>query len=159
MGAAIMAVALTYFYLYRKNKTMSTKNRAFEIGAFLFLCAAQALELLPCGAVLIFADGPENKVMKTFSYFSFVPFGYANFWPLITALLTAVALALSAVRLLKKSAAAKTRDAVFIIKALALIFSLLPLMYGGEYMNTVSYAVSGSLIVSGALTAVEKIKE
>ncbi len=46
------------------------------------------LELLPFGAVCIFATSPTERVKETFSYFSLTPFGYANFAPLITATLT-----------------------------------------------------------------------
>ena len=46
------------------------------------------LELLPLGAVCIFATSPTERVKETFSYFSLTPFGYANFAPLITATLT-----------------------------------------------------------------------
>ena len=49
------------------------------------------LELLPFGAVCIFATSPTERVKETFSYFSLTPFGYANFAPLITAILTVVA--------------------------------------------------------------------
>ena len=44
-----------------------------------------ALEILPLGAVCIFAPSPTERVKETFSYFSPIPFGYANFAPLITA--------------------------------------------------------------------------
>ena len=46
------------------------------------------LESLPLGAVCIFATSPTERVKETFSYFSLTPFGYANFAPLITAILT-----------------------------------------------------------------------
>ena len=49
------------------------------------------LELLPLGAVCIFATSPTERVKETFSYYSLTPFGYANFAPLITAILTVVA--------------------------------------------------------------------
>lgn len=34
------------------------------------------LELLPLGAVCIFATSPTERVKETFSYFSLTPFGY-----------------------------------------------------------------------------------
>ena len=37
------------------------------------------LELLPLGAVCIFATSPTERLKETFSYFSLTPFGYANF--------------------------------------------------------------------------------
>ena len=53
------------------------------------------LELLPLGAVCIFATSPTERVKATFSYFSLTPFGYANFAPLITATLTVAIFLLS----------------------------------------------------------------
>lgn len=48
------------------------------------------LEALPWGAVLVFAD-PEGAGWRcTYPYFSLTPFGYANFGPLVTAVLTCV---------------------------------------------------------------------
>lgn len=46
------------------------------------------LELLPFGAVCIFAPSPTERVKETFSYFDLTPFGYANFTPLLTAILS-----------------------------------------------------------------------
>lgn len=50
------------------------------------------LESLPYGAVLIFKDFPDRTIRTTYSYFSPTPWGYANFPPGITALLTCVLL-------------------------------------------------------------------
>ena len=60
-----------------------------------------ALEILPLGAVCIFAPSPTERAKETFSYFSPIPFGYANFAPLITAVLTVVILLLSLISLKK----------------------------------------------------------
>ena len=60
------------------------------------------LELLPFGAVCIFATSPTERVKETFSYFSLTPFGYANFAPLITATLTVAIFLLSLFSLKKK---------------------------------------------------------
>lgn len=48
------------------------------------------LESLPHGAVLVFKDFPDGTIRTTYSYFSPTPWGYANFPPGITALLTCV---------------------------------------------------------------------
>ena len=52
------------------------------------------LELLPYGAVLIFAPSPVDTIKETYSYFSLVPVGYANSAPFVTAILTCILLAL-----------------------------------------------------------------
>ena len=61
------------------------------------------LESLPLGAVCIFATSPTERVKETFSYFSLTPFGYANFAPLITAILTVAIFLLSLFSLKKNS--------------------------------------------------------
>ena len=57
----------------------------------ILLCTL-VLEILPYGAVCSFAN-PEGAPRRvTYSYFSLTPYGYANFAPLITAVLTCVLL-------------------------------------------------------------------
>ena len=60
--------------------------------ALLPVALAIVLEALPWGAVLVFM-GPEGKDWRSVcSYFSLTPFGYANFGPLIAAVLSCVVL-------------------------------------------------------------------
>ena len=56
---------------------------------------AVILELLPFGAVLNFGQPDGEPIRQTYSYFSLTPFGYANFGPLITAVLSCALLVLS----------------------------------------------------------------
>ena len=62
-----------------------------KISLVVFPALTIVLEALPMGAVCTFAISPTERVRETFSYFSLIPFGYANFAPLITAILTVVA--------------------------------------------------------------------
>ena len=48
------------------------------------------LEALPYGAVCVFASSPTERLRETFSYFDLTPFGYANFAPLFTAIITSL---------------------------------------------------------------------
>ena len=84
------------------------------------------LEALPLGAVCTFAPSPTERVRETFSYFSLIPFGYANFAPLITAILTVVILLLSLISLKKDS----VFNALFVLSIITAIISLMGLMYG-----------------------------
>ena len=61
-----------------------------KISLVVFPALTIVLEALPMGAVCTFAISPTERVRETFSYFSLIPFGYANFAPLITAILTVV---------------------------------------------------------------------
>lgn len=101
------------------------------------------LELLPFGAVCIFATSPTERVKETFSYFSLTPFGYANFAPLITAILTVVILLLSLISLKKDS----VFNALFVLSIITAVISLMPLMYG---LN--NYSLVGALITIALVT-------
>ena len=61
------------------------------------------LEILPYGAVCVFMDDGGIEIRRTFSYFSLVPYGYANFSPLITAVLSCVILVLCIIFCFRKS--------------------------------------------------------
>lgn len=95
------------------------------------------LQILPCGAVLVFAPSPTERIRETFSYFNLTPFGYANFAPFITALLTCIILLLALISIKLE----KMRKAVFWLSLAAAIISLLPLVFGIDY-----YSVTGGII-------------
>ena len=56
--------------------------------------AAIVLEALPDSAVLVFGT-ESGSVREEYSYFDTLPFGYADVWPLLTAILTCAAAAVS----------------------------------------------------------------
>ena len=56
--------------------------------------AAIVLEALPDAAVLVFGT-ESGSVRVGYSYFDTLPFGYADVWPLLTAILTCAAAAAS----------------------------------------------------------------
>lgn len=99
------------------------------------------LEMLPYGAVLIFASAPTDSVRKTFSYFSLIPFGYANFAPLLTAILTCVILVLAIISIKRE----KFCKMVFLVSVIATIISLLPLAYGIKCYSVVGGAITFAL--------------
>lgn len=102
------------------------------------------LEILPYGAVCNFADGPGNTIRKTFSYFSLVPFGYANFTPLITAIITCIMFTLLIIYVI-------TNKQVFVIKAknilyVCILFSLGQFIFGLSYFSIVSGLITITLV-------------
>lgn len=99
--------------------------------------AVIVLELLPYGAVLHFANGFGGTIRETFSYFSFIPFGYANFGPLCTAVLSCLLLGLAAVYLLS----GKGRPILRIVSVAAFAVSLTPLL-----LSLSSFSVCGGAI-------------
>lgn len=102
------------------------------------------LEILPYGAVCNFAN-PEGKPWrKTYSYFSLLPFGYANFAPLLTAIMTCFIAVLSIIYCLT----GRYNVAVIakIMLCVAAILSLCPLLLGITYFSVVGALITLCLI-------------
>lgn len=113
--------------------------------------AAVILEALPYGAVLNFAPGPGETIRQTFSYFSLIPFGYANFGPFLTALFTCIILLLSVINIFAGSSKLDKVAAVF--SAAAFITSLMPLMFGFNYFTFIGGVISAILATEFCITA------
>ena len=108
------------------------------------------LQMLPCGAVLVFAPSPTERVRETFSYFNLTPFGYANFAPFITALLTCIILLLALISIKLE----KMRKAVFWLSLAAAIISLLPLVFGIDYYSVVGGIITITLAIESVLAKI-----
>lgn len=101
------------------------------------------LELLPYGAVLNFAS-PEETFRKTFSYFDLTPFGYANFGPLLTAVLTCIIFLVLIIYCfcIKESLLKMARNFTYI----CIVVSLSPLLFGIRYFSIVGAFITVSLV-------------
>lgn len=101
------------------------------------------LEILPYGAVCIFAPSPTETIRKTFSYFNLIPFGYANFSPLITALTTCLIFILLTIYFIGGNirTAIASKNILFIAVAL----SLGSLFYGIDYYSLFAGFITLSL--------------
>ncbi len=108
------------------------------------------LQILPCGAVLVFAPSPTERVRETFSYFNLTPFGYANFAPFITALLTCIILLLALISIKLE----KMRKAVFWLSLVTAIISLLPLVFGIDYYSVVGGIITITLAIESVLAKI-----
>ena len=85
------------------------------------------LEILPYGAVCVFSDG-VTEYRETYSYFDLRPFGYANFSPLITTVLSCVILVLCIILCFRKSK--KLNKALATLSGLAAVISFVPFLMG-----------------------------
>lgn len=92
--------------------------------------AVLILELLPFGAVLNFAADDGETFRRTYSYFSLTPYGYANFGPFITAVLSLVLLILFTFAVIKKDTR-RLWGTICIISSISVLTSLLPLITSG----------------------------
>jgi len=124
------------------------------------IAAALALEASPWGAVCNFAVAPESgggTIRQTYSYFSLLPFGYANSGPLLTALLTCL-LAVCAVIGIFRPDSKRIRLWLSGLSVVALLTSLMPLMFGISFYSLVGLAITLLLATSLGLSLVRALK-
>ena len=102
------------------------------------------LEILPYGAVCNFANPEGVPSRKTFSYFDLTPFGYANFTPFITAIITCIIFLLLLIYYItdKEKLVRTTKN----ILCVGIIISFGPLLFGIAFFSVVGLLVSLSLI-------------
>lgn len=107
------------------------------------------LEILPYGAVCNFAvSDAENEITEIrslYSYFDLVPFGYANFGPLLCALTTCIIIFLLLINCLSNSK--RLSRIIRTIIVICLFFSLMPLLYGVRYFSIIGILISCSLVI------------
>ena len=118
----------------------------------LLLCTL-VLEILPYGAVCNFAtpEGPPDRT--TYSYFSLTPYGYTNFAPLITAILTCVLLLIVLISIIFKKALGKKTS---ILAGIASLISLCPMLYGLDDYSIVGALISLCLITATVVVSLQK---
>ena len=116
------------------------------------LLSALVLEILPYGAVCNFAnpEGPPHRV--TYSYFSMIPYGYGDFGPLITAILSCVMLVIIVLSILLKKDWSRS---ISIISAIATIASLAPLMFGISNFSIVGAMISTCILATFVISRIK----
>ena len=154
IGIILIVIVLVWACLKRTKRRISLSDKGCYIVGVVFLIAALVLEVLPIGAVLVFAPGPGKTIRETFSYFDLTPFGYANFSPLPTGILTVVSVLLGIISSIRYNTVRKTKSAAFKCSILAAVLSLLPLLYGRNHMVAASYAVFAAIVISVCFQAV-----
>ena len=109
-----------------------------KILALIFPVLALILELLPNGVTMRFGAPPgEPPLITKTSYFDLLPMGYANFGPLVTAILTIVLLITLLLCMVKSYT--KLWNTGKIISLIAAIISLIPILFS-------SYTIIGGAI-------------
>lgn len=115
-----------------------------RIWVLLLPIATIVLEIIPYGAVLNFGSPDGLTRRETFSYFSLMPFGYANFAPLLTSIATCVVIALLIVYcFIGRYAVIKITKILLLV---ATVLSLCPLIYGISYFSIVGGFITAALL-------------
>ena len=116
------------------------------------LLSALVLEILPYGAVCNFANPDGESWRKTYSYFSMIPYGYGDFGPLITAILTCVLLVIIILSILLKKDWSRS---ISIISAIATLISLAPLMFGFSNFSLVGAMISACILATFVISRIK----
>lgn len=120
--------------------------KAKKYVSLILISVVVILELLPYGAVLNFANPEGEPFRETFSYFSLTPFGYANFGPFLTAVLSVVILLHTVAAIICKSK--DLWKGIRVECAIASVLSLLPVAYGFEYYSGIGFAITILLVIT-----------
>ena len=118
--------------------------KKYKVMGICTLLAAVILELLPFGAMCNFAVAPDSgggTIRQTFSYFDLTPFGYANFGPFLTAVLSAVLFLLFTLFLFIGMTRGRL-NALLGLSVAALITSVLPLLLGLSFYSLTGLVIS-----------------
>lgn len=135
-------------------KPMDTKNKIpYRFASILPVGIAIALETLPSGAVCVFAPNPTDRVRQTFSYFDLTPFGYANFGPFLTAIISCLLLAAVGIGLFRDGAG--IRKLSLALSLASVIASLLPLAFGIEYFTLTAAGIALCLALEYAALRIQ----
>ena len=160
LGLAIVAITILYIYTRKRGDSMKVTNKAYYLTAIALQGIALILEVLPIGAVMVFAKSPTERTIEICSYFSLLPVGYANVTPMLTGILTVAIILIGVIILFKFDKSTKFKKAVFICSIVSLLFSIVPLfLFGTVGMTAASYAVSGAILLSICLQAVANRQE
>lgn len=118
---------------------------------------ALVLEILPYGAICNFANFEGEAFRRTYSYFSMIPFGYANFAPFLTGLITCVVVLLLLIYLF--TAKSSIINATRIVLCVGVVISLCPLLFGISFFSIIGGLISLSLGIELFLLFAFKGKE
>ena len=122
------------------------------------LTVSLVLEILPYGAVLNFGNPDGSVIRRTYSYFSMMPFGYANFGPLPAALLTVVILIGTAALFAVRAPQPKLNTVMLTCAIIAFLFSVLPvIMFGWSSISSIGIIISCLLLAGVVLLSLARI--
>ncbi len=143
-----MVVAGILLLLIKQERLQndSRAKRRFQIGTVVTLLLALLLQLLPWGVRMVFAAGPETRIVQYCTYFSLLPFGYGNIFPFLTAFLTCMILILLLIPFLRGKAMPRLQMIAFFLTAAAAVLAALSVFLWG-HVTLVGAGILAMLII------------
>ena len=146
-SAGLLAMSALVYFLRKIGQRKRSRWLAFG-----FLLSSLILELIPGSAVLIFAPGPNERIVEYISCFDLTLVGYANAAPFLAAVLTVLSTIFSLLILIGMGQ--KCKNTAYIITILAAIFMVLPaIFFGISYFPPMALAITFCLVISCCLQA------
>lgn len=146
-SAGLLAMSALVYFLHKIGQRKRSRWLAFG-----FLLSSLILELIPGSAVLIFAPGPNERIVEHISCFDLTLVGYANAAPFLAAILTVLSTIFSLLILIGMGQ--KCKNTAYIITILAAIFMVLPaIFFGISYFPPMALAITFCLVISCWLQA------
>lgn len=149
-GTAVTAVGVLSLTVKKRFCPPKLACELISLGA---LISAVIFELLQNGVALYFAPSPDERKLETYSYFDILPFGMGMLPPFVTALLTAALLLFTVIVLTAGRKSAKAKNALFICIVVTTAISVLPMVYGFEFVTVPGTLITLSLAISAAFRA------
>lgn len=152
---AILLLALAFLFLFGGKLfaffggwMMKRYRLFFRILSRIAPLAALVLEIIPGGAVLIFGSPEGSLPPSYYSCFSLTPFGYANFWPLLTALITCALILIGILSELPHFRGA-FRTPLFVLAFVGFVLSVMPIFFfGTRYYTAIAAGITFCLLTS-----------
>lgn len=116
LGIIIVVGTTLYSCIRKRGYSMKVTDRVYYLAALALQGVALVLEMLPIGAVMVFATSPTERTIEVYSYFSMLPVGYANFAPLLTGILTILIILLGVIALFRFDKAASIQKNYFCLQ-------------------------------------------
>lgn len=118
------------------------------------LAAAIILEIQPNGVVMRWAAPPGKESWSTLhAYFDMLPFGYGQFSPFITALLTVAVTIFSIVVMLLEKRFTKPRNALFVCIIVTTVMSVCAIVFSFGNFTLTSVLITLALAISAVFRA------
>ena len=144
MSGVVNYIYLCYNHLDKLEFDEGGRPMKKRLLYLIFPIITLILEILPYGAVCNFANPEGEPWRRTFSYFDLTPFGYANFTPLLTAIITCLIFVLLVIYYIKGNV--RTAIRAKNILCVAVVMSLGPLVFGITYFSFVAGLITLSLV-------------
>lgn len=152
-GIPLLVGGVILIAVKKPQKSFRLSKFAAEAISLCALGTAIILEVLLYGAVMKFAPGPNITKLAYYSYFSLVPFGYANFAPFITAFLTVMLAIWTLVMIFVSRKAKGARNALFIAITVTAVISVCPAMFGIDYITGIGVGITALLTAAAVFRA------